>query len=418
VTYKKKIIIFGGEKYNIHTQQRYAINEIRVFDPETVTWATVPGASEYIDPRRSHACCLVGKNMIIHGGIDTADTTKCDLWTFNVEHMKWNGVMSEGRELPLSHHTISGAYTSSMETMEIFTQIDVQATRPIRGSAIFKEGVFIFGGKDPNGKARGELYVISTEVKKKYAIDRIEPVGKPPHPRYGHSMVYWHSKQYLVIYGGRNDDLWEETGSSSMTDVIVLNLYYLVWCHVKIPNGQNPRYGMSTFLDGSTLYIIGGFSTDSFAKGVVEKLEINEDAVPDFGFDTENERIVDTLSYQQLNKISHFKVITKCLNAALDDAGLNKAFDGNRFQKRSSTRILHPENLSSSVDAHVKFEGDRRSSNAPHLGDFSRINSLINLGKGNKGGGKEELGSNGNYIVKTRKEKSSNMVLQQNGKNI
>ena len=332
--------------------------------------------------------------MIIHGGIDTADTTKCDLWTFNVEHMKWNSVMSEGSELPLSHHTISGAYSSPMENMEIFTQNESVAIRPMRSGIIFKEGVFIFGGKDPNGKARGELYVISTEVKKKYAIDRIEPVGKPPYPRYGHSMVYWHSKQYLLIYGGRNDDLWGDTGSSSMTNIVVLNLHHLVWCHVKIPNGQKPRYGMSTFLAESTFYIIGGISNESFAKGVVEKLEIDEDALPDFKFDTEDERIVNTISYQQLTKISHFKVRSKCLNAALDDVGLDSGLDGDRFKKRISTRNLHLEKLSSSVDAHVKFAGDRRISNGPQLGDFLRMNSVINSGRVIKGGGESSANAN------------------------
>ena len=194
VAYKKKIIIFGGEKYNIATHNRHAINDTRVFELETLTWQSVTGSAEYIDPRRSHACCLVGKNMIVHGGVDTSDHTKSDLWTFNLDVMKWSSVITEGKDLCLSHHTMSGAYANHMDSIEIFSNAEPQK-RAAGFNSIFKEGVFIFGGKDPNGKARGELYHISTESKKKYSIERVEPIGSPPHARYGHAMLYWHKKQ-------------------------------------------------------------------------------------------------------------------------------------------------------------------------------------------------------------------------------
>lgn len=38
-------------------------------------------------------------------------------------------------------------------------------------------------------------------------------VGSPPAPRYGHCMEYYPVKRLLVIYGGRNDDMFQFTGN-------------------------------------------------------------------------------------------------------------------------------------------------------------------------------------------------------------
>ena len=143
-----------------------------------------------------------------------------------------------------------GAYNTNLDTTEIFAQRDLDHMRREidRGKMqIMKEGLYIFGGRDKKGEVTNGLYMVNTEVKKRYKFEKVDTIGHPPLPRYGHCMVYYPKKQYLVIYGGRNDTLWENYGSCSMSAVVILNLKYLCWCSVRIYNGNYPRYSMSYF---------------------------------------------------------------------------------------------------------------------------------------------------------------------------
>lgn len=53
--------------------------------------------------------------------------------------------------------------------------------------------------------------------------------GKPPLPRYGHSMVFNDVQNIVIIYGGRND--YE---NSFFGDVHILKLNLLCWVSVKV----------------------------------------------------------------------------------------------------------------------------------------------------------------------------------------
>jgi hypothetical protein len=61
-------------------------------------------------------------------------------------------------------------------------------------------------------------------VKPKFYIEitKLTPDGKPPCPRYQHSTTF--IQQYLVIYGGRNDDMYQEIRNVALND---LHLYDL-----------------------------------------------------------------------------------------------------------------------------------------------------------------------------------------------
>lgn len=222
VAYKKKIYLFGGEKFIPKQHLRYSLNDLWIFDTETLTMTS--GAVEYVPNRTSHACCIIGKTMIIHGGISNEDATNSDLWTFNLEVCKWQFMMSAGIEVKLSHHTIAGAYNTSLDLIEPFTQGSCGEKKFWDRSGIMKEGIYIFGGKDVNGNPRNDLYLINTETKKRYNLEKLEVLGKKPYARFGHAMVYYAPKQYMIIYGGRNDSLWGPFGNCTISDVFILNL--------------------------------------------------------------------------------------------------------------------------------------------------------------------------------------------------
>lgn len=59
---------------------------------------------------------------------------------------------------------------------------------------------------------------------------RPETNGKPPCPRYSHSMNYYEEGNYLIIHGGRNDF---STEKYSLDDTYVFDLAKFDWIMVK-----------------------------------------------------------------------------------------------------------------------------------------------------------------------------------------
>ena len=88
-------------------------------------------------------------------------------------------------------------------------------------------------------------------VKKPWRSAKIDTMGQAPRPRYDHCAEFIASQGNLIIYGGRNYDLFEISGKISMGDIFVLNLNFLVWCNVKIISGRAiERFDFISFQHG------------------------------------------------------------------------------------------------------------------------------------------------------------------------
>ena len=89
VSYKKQLLIFGGLEENKKEKNIENLDEIRIFNTETYEWKLVRALGDYIYPRRHHACCIVGKYMFVHGGIDNKSTYLNDLFIYDIS-LKFN----------------------------------------------------------------------------------------------------------------------------------------------------------------------------------------------------------------------------------------------------------------------------------------------------------------------------------------
>lgn len=122
------------------------------------------------------------------------------------------------------------------------------------------EGIFIFGGKDASGKPVNTLKVLkigSNPLK----LQDINTVGAPPRARFGHCCHFLKTVHLLVVFGGRNDDIYKITGkiflkffsgSAALDDIVVLNLKYYSWCNVRVRNiNPGPCYNFGSFSLGN-----------------------------------------------------------------------------------------------------------------------------------------------------------------------
>jgi len=74
------------------------------------------------------------------------------------------------------------------------------------------EGFYMFGGRKKDGRATNDLIIFKVDedpYTHKAAFNIIKPktFGKQPPPRYCHSINFVQKLGFIVIYGGRNDEI-------------------------------------------------------------------------------------------------------------------------------------------------------------------------------------------------------------------
>jgi hypothetical protein len=85
IRYKKKMVVFGGgTAYQSGTRQKECLGEVRVLNLEDSKWSWIKCGGDIITPRRNHVAEVIGKIMIIHGGLNYKGSVLGDLWLFDI----------------------------------------------------------------------------------------------------------------------------------------------------------------------------------------------------------------------------------------------------------------------------------------------------------------------------------------------
>ena len=93
-----------------------------------------------------------------------------------------------------------------------------------------------------------------------------ETKGKPPAPRYFHTMNYFERGNYLIVHGGRNDSV---SDNSALNDTYLLNLENFEWIEVTLFSDNNDfkvanRCGHQSIIYIDKLIILGGMNNDNY----------------------------------------------------------------------------------------------------------------------------------------------------------
>ena len=90
VEHKKKLVVFGGEyEYSKVTEQHVCLNDVSIFTPETMEWKYFKTYG-IIETRRYHVAAMIGKHMIVHGGLNSFSHVLSDFWALNMDTGEWN----------------------------------------------------------------------------------------------------------------------------------------------------------------------------------------------------------------------------------------------------------------------------------------------------------------------------------------
>lgn len=322
VNYKNLIYIFGGA---IPKNNMIPIENIIIFntDDHTIKEGKFKRAKFTVPFRRNHIAELVSNTMIVHGGIceDTnGPITLCDFMSLDLSAMMWTKLdivykgLSEVRylkqgtkrhfvvkppQLKLSYHSSCLVLSQDNQAKTKLNIYDFskgneeEENKKTISEMIKYEGIYIFGGIDENGDFNNSMYILHLG---RNPLVCYKPVtnGKLPSKRYGCSMNYYQNMNYIIIYGGRSRD--------SFNDMFIFDILSFDWLEVKLFGCQNPpRAEHSSCIIDNNLYIFGGCNEENFisAKWFVVSLDFYKNQrtkrVYDFCVKELNETGIDKL---------------------------------------------------------------------------------------------------------------------------
>ena len=310
VIYQNKIYLYGGRtKYG----NSFVSPGLEIFSLNDKCYINHdPEGGIIPEPRKNHIAELVGNQMLIHGGIRENNQVlgDCCYLNLSLNQLKWGvcPIIRSTQSPRLYGHTsaliLPKEYYASNK-LSIFNYPEVE----FANSRIKEKGIYIFGGKTKeDGGLSNKMWILMIGSKKlKWYSPDIK--GKPPSPRYFHSMSYYDKGNILIIHGGRNDAVSE---NAALNDTFVFDLENFEWMEVhlyfqlsrfKVLN----RCAHQSIVFSNKLIILGGMNNNNYIGSVlfIVNLDFN------FAHNNQSEKTLmkelenrdDLESKKRLNKI-------------------------------------------------------------------------------------------------------------------
>ncbi len=265
VYYQNKIYFYGGT----HKIEKSSIPaSLETFSLADKTFTTFD-SKNYPGKRKNHIAEVIGNSMLIHGGIDEENHVLDDCHLLDLQHMKWQTPM-----ISLSHwpkvfgHSSCLVVPSNVISNNAFNIYKFPDDSHIvkKSKKHIQRGLYIFGGKtkEING-ITNNLWILLLGQQPLQWI-KPETKGIQPSPRYYHSMNFYEKSRYIIIHGGRNDDL---SSSCALNDTFILELTNLNWMKVNLYSTVKnfhviSRFGHNSSIFANKLIIFGGMNNNNY----------------------------------------------------------------------------------------------------------------------------------------------------------
>ena len=266
IFYQNKIYFFGGK---IKYQKNSMTCGLEVFSFTDNQFSSPSVGKLNPEPRRNHIAELVGNQIFIHGGITNSNEVLNDSFILNLNPLKWmTTIINKYTPGPnLYGHTSSIVIPQYILKNHKFSIYSYPNIEPGRVNSLIKEkGIYIFGGKSKEeGGISNQLWILVTGKK---PLEWIQPntKGKPPCPRYFHSMSFYERGNFLIIHGGRNDSL---SDNIALNDTFLFDLENFDWLRVELYSGMKEfkvlnRCGHQSMIYLDKLIIVGGMNNNNY----------------------------------------------------------------------------------------------------------------------------------------------------------
>ena len=289
--YDKNLVIFGGEKrFNNALKIRECLNDVWMLSLTSHEWKRQYCSGVLVEARRNHIAAIVGKYMLVHGGIDTYGNALSDLKVLNLQLMKWNSYTPDGHdETGIAFHTACEVFHPDRKKFELFKNPEQpNAANPL----IKEEGIYVFGGKTEDGVAVNTLKVLKVFGKRLKWVT-LQTTGQAPLPRFQHTMDYFAKMNCLIIYGGRNDHV----PNGCLKDFGILWLEHLCWMQVSCLGQEiKGRFSHCAGIYDWQLCILGGMNYNTYLNPDIESIELDQSVVNRLQKEYGNQASKDTVA--------------------------------------------------------------------------------------------------------------------------
>ncbi|CAD8166028.1 unnamed protein product [Paramecium pentaurelia] len=335
--YKSQLIIFGGiqnsplKEDRIHCEVTNEVTHINLvnYEIKNILHAGI------VSPRKAHIAEVVGKYLLVQGGIDQKGHYLNDFLAYDILTLRWQNI-----EINASIFQDGIAFHKSCCTLE-HKSIDIYKHDP--DMTYENQGIYIFGGLDSNGHYLDKLIKIDVR-RRPIFIEEVQSKGKTPISRCQHSMTYVELSQQIVIYGGKNDDI---NTQGFLNDLHILEIRNLSWTSVEI-RGHHPisgRCSHSAAVIDDRLFIFGGVNYTGFVKSDLLIIELNQSKAQELSqYEAQTERLSKQQTPVQYKPATPPKIVLNLkqqIEQIKKDSEKVKLAD--KFKKQSMAR--HSRNL-------------------------------------------------------------------------
>ena len=306
--YQNKIYFFGG-RAKIDKGIYYPGLEIFSLN-DGIYYKPLLGKLNSPIPRRNHISILIDEQIFIHGGITENLEILNDCQLLNLNPLKWMkvNIVNRSSSPRLYGHAACVVVPKQFAVsrkFNIYNYPDIEVVN----CRIKKKGLYFFGGKSKEeGGITNKVWILS--LGQKYLEwNTIETKGKPPRPRYNHSMNFYEKENFLIIHGGRND-LMSET--FAFDDTFILDLESFEWFHVQLFSQFEQfkvlsRCGHQSVIYGNKLIIFGGMNNNNYIGSSLFIINL------DFSY-TNQLRTAQEVMMKELKGQNHFEARQKLKN--------------------------------------------------------------------------------------------------------
>jgi len=312
VIYQNKIFLFGGRtKYG----GAFVSPGLEIFSlTENAFTNQDPEGNIFPEPRKNHIAELIGNQMLIHGGLNESNEILNDCYFLNLNQLKW-GVCFINRNTPsprLYGHTSclvlpKEYYQSHRLTIYSYPEMETGSNR------LKEKGIYIFGGKSKEeGGLSNKMWILLIGQKQlKWISPEIK--GKPPSPRYFHSMNYYDKGNMLIVHGGRNDAV---SDSCALDDTFIFDLENFEWMQVTLYSQLNNfkvlhRCAHKSVIFSNKLIILGGMNNNNYIGSALLIINL------DFSY-SNNRKSVEELLIKELESKNDFESRKKLIKIKND----------------------------------------------------------------------------------------------------
>ena len=266
IIYQNKLIFFGGKTKYLNMSYLCGLDVLSINDG---SFNSPQIGKLSPEPRKNHIAELLGNQMFIHGGLNESNDILNDCFLLNLNSFKWN-VCTINKYTPapkLYGHSSCIVIPHNMLFHHKFSIYSYPNLDPGKLNNLMTEkGIYIFGGKSKGeGGLSNQLWILITGKK---PMEWVQPQtkGKPPSPRYFHSMNYYEKGNFLIIHGGRNDNM---SDSYALNDTFIFDLENFEWASIILYSQINDfkvlnRCGHQSVIFGNKLIILGGMNNNNY----------------------------------------------------------------------------------------------------------------------------------------------------------